>query len=182
MPLLSTSGAASAKGFGFGASGTPPYPALGGTWDNTKRDPNISLGTGSLVATANNTSYKLVLGTAAASSIVTFNVLFDAANISDAMVGIANSSVNLSAFLGSDAEGYGYAQDGRLLYNGATVATIATWTPAVSMRVDIDVPGQKVRFIVGGGTPTAWYSYTGIAGSVYAAACIYRNTATATYS
>lgn len=63
-------------------------------------------------------------------------------------IGIANRSVNLESYLGSDTNGIGFAQDGSLYYNGTAISTgLPTWGlgDIVDLAVDNSTASMWIR-------------------------------------
>lgn len=152
------------------------------TWNPADKHANITLTSGSLVATATADGWKSVRSTIGKSSGKWYwEVTMDAIN--DIMVDVGLASVPVSSYAGNDSDGYGYYNtDGNKYNSGANVAYGATYTTDI-IGVALDMDNGKVWWSKNGswqasGDPGAGTNeaYSGLTGTMYAMLSIYTNT------
>lgn len=140
-------------------------------WNPSAKNASVTLSNGDLTASllSSTVSYAGVRSVQALQT-GTFSVTMNVS--AEASIGIANASASLTGFIGTDSNGIGLYQDGRVFRGGSSIATITGFTSGQSVTVDVDTAGQQVRFKVGAGAYSAWYAWPA-AGTYYAAAAFY---------
>ena len=137
------------------------------TWNPADKDAGITLSGGNLTA-VNNTANKSVRATIGKTTgkwywEVTNNV------VAENDIGIANASMSLATYVGSDANGAGYdSADGKIYKNNTAVATGgATYGVPDIIGIALDVDAGTVKFYKNN---TLQYTYTyGFTGTIYPA-------------
>lgn len=141
-------------------------PPPGATWSPTYKGSNIALSGGNLIATrTGGAGYETVLGTGALSGVGSFNVLTDALGTQE-LVGVGNTGVSLTTFIGNTVGGIGWYTSGNVFIN-TFINSAPAWTPGDILNIYYDIPGAQVRFGANGGAPGAWWDISGITGPIY---------------
>ena len=124
------------------------------TFDPAHKNAAITLSNNNLTASTTSATFdNLVLSTnplAAATAARLYVELTGGAN-SGPGVGLSTQSTNLNSYLGIDSQSIGWLFDGRVLFNNATVATIATYTGAAILCLAFDLGTKKIWFRNGAG-------------------------------
>lgn len=168
----------------FAASSSAP----GYAWDPANTNTDIALSGGNLIATkVSNDALKStrgVIGIAHDVAANYFEVEIDEGGSSPFMlIGVGTSSVDLASFVGNNASGWAYYQETGAKYtNNTPTAYGATWTTGDVLGVAFK--NGKVWFAKNNtwqasGDPAAdtGEAYSGIAGTIYPFASLYRQTA-----
>ncbi len=141
------------------------------TWNPLDKNANLALSNGNLTATSGvNNNYKSIRSTVSVTSGKWYWEYVFAGAVR--MSGVANSSASLSNFIGSDADGWGYFQDGDKYNNGSGSAYGASYTTE-TIGIALDMDGGSVTMYkdnVSQGT-----MFTGITGTIFAAMSIDTN-------
>lgn len=171
------------------AGGGPPPPSWA-TWNPGDKSASIDLTGGNLIATRNGTAdgtTQLVRATSAKSSGKWyFEVLSNTPTVSPFILfGLAPSTLSLSSFPGATSDSWAYyQQSGEKWTNNSGAAYGAVWdTDGDIIGLAVDLTAGKVWWAKngvyqGGGDPAAGTAeaFSGLTGSLFPAAELYRNT------
>lgn len=138
---------------------------------------SITLSNGNLTATKTATSLwtsvRALTGKSSGAYYFEFSIdtMNPTANI-DVMVGVATSTPPLSSWLGNNAQGWQYADNGNKGNGGTLSAYGATYTTGDIIGVAIDLDAGKIWFSVNGtfnGDPVAGTgeAFSGLTGTIY---------------
>lgn len=156
-----------------------PTGGGGQTWDPTKLGTNIALSVGNTVATSTTGgAWRSVLAVTPYSGVQTFNIkgVFSA----NCNLGIANSSLNLASYIGSDANGMGINSLGDLYTNGVRIVSgLLPFSTGDTINIKVDSGASTVAFAKNGGAFGSPQSFS-ITGPIYIAAGVFDNTSTQT--
>lgn len=120
-------------------------------FDPARKDTSITLSGGNLTATGSVASFANALATVSKSAGKFYReVTIGASNGTD-LIGMANSSIATTAYLGQDSNAIGWVKDGRVLIAANLLVTIATWATGNVLSEAVDLGNQKVWFRVGNG-------------------------------
>jgi len=96
-----------------------------------------------------------------------------------ALVGVGNVSADLDSYIGSDANGWGYRTNNRYYNDGSFVSGAGSWVGGDAIGVALDMDNGKIWFRDRNGNwdgdPAAGTgeAYSGLSGTIYAAASLY---------
>lgn len=151
-----------------------PYP---GIWNNSDKASGAVVATGGFLLTSSSTGVGGARGTVALSGKMYWSLLVTVSPGSSHTVGIANTSMNISANTPIDsANGWGYyGNDGKFYNGGAAVGTGATYAIIVNLiTVAVDISASSIWFAKDGvwldsGNPLTGANpiFTNLSGTLY---------------
>jgi hypothetical protein len=124
------------------------------TWSPTDKSAAITLSSGNLTATSTGTGLSAVRATSAmASAKYYWEVTVGAVNGSSLQpsIGIANASMALNNYVGSDTNSVAIVTSGGVLLNAASLGAIGAFTAGDVMDVAVDTTAKKIWFRKNGG-------------------------------
>lgn len=158
------------------------------TWNPSDKSAAITLSGANLIATSDATlANKLVRATLSRSSGKHYFEIATSAG-TDISLGVADSALALSAYVGNNAASYGYYQlDGSKYNNSSGSAYGADFQGAQVIGVAVDLDGGKIWFSKNGawqasGDPASGTNpaFTGLTGAKFPAANIYNSSVSVT--
>lgn len=137
---------------GGGGTGSGP-PAVTATFDPVHSSTNMVLSNGNLTATSSLSGTYYTATATVYKSAGKFYCEMSSGSVQNTdTVGIQNFAAPVDVYFpGADLNGIGWFTDGRVLINGSTVATIATWTSLDAINIAVDFTNQMIWFRKGAG-------------------------------
>lgn len=132
-------------------------------FNSTTLDPahtaaSLTLSNGNLTVTdVGGGSFRNSFGTIPKSTGKFYDEVTVTATSTSEVIGLANNSLSSGgSYPGSDLNSVGWIVDGRVLMNGATVVTIATWTTGSILARAVDLTNGKIWFGIISGSAITW--------------------------
>jgi hypothetical protein len=151
-----------------------------GALSGTDKSSELALTLGTVITHDGSPANGMIRGVKAVSTEKWYWEVLIGASSASIGVGIALAGASLTSYVGSDASGWGYFENGNKANNGSAVAYGATYTTGDVIGVALNLTDGTLTFYKNNATQGVAYS-TGITGAMFPAASLYTANGVATF-